>query len=201
MFTSFDLISIFYCFIAIGVIRRLIKKRKALIDDDIHIFDKRLISEVSFFILIPIGVLLHELGHAIAVWYYGGTVVDFEWRVFWGYVSHQGSFTDVQRWWISFSGNLVSILIGIIPLFYISKVRRLIVKEFLITFAKIEIIYSLIFYPVFSFIGFGGDWVRIYDFSIKPYAQITIILHILLMFILRKFGVFKNEESNKPEQF
>ena len=195
MFTAFDLISIFYCVIAIGVIRRLIKKWKALVDDDIDLFDKRFISEVSFFILIPIGVLLHELGHAVATWQVGGEVVEFEWRIFWGYIIPAGDFTSVQSWWISFSGNLVSILLGIIPLFFISRVRRLIIKELLINFARIELIYSLIFYPIFSFVGFRGDWVRIYDFSVKPYAQITLALHIVLLIVLWKMGVFKDEEK------
>ncbi|MCH7928497.1 MAG: M50 family metallopeptidase [Candidatus Dadabacteria bacterium] len=198
MFTAFDLISIFYCVIAIGVIRRLIKNWKPFWDDHVTPFDKRLVTEISFFILIPIGVLLHELGHALATWQVGGTVIEFEWRIFWGYIIPQGDFTTVQRWWISFSGNLVSILIGIIPLFFISRVRKIIVKELLLNFARIELVYSLIVYPLFSFVGFRGDWVRIYDFSVKPYAQITLALHILLLLILWKKGVFKGEE--KPRQ-
>ncbi len=201
MFTAFDLISIFYCIIAIGVVRQLVKNWKVFWDDTVTPYDTRLVTEVAFFLLIPFGVLLHELGHAVAVWQFGGTVVDFEWRIFWGYVSHQGSFTDIQRWWISFSGNLVSILIGIIPLFFISKVRKPIVKELLIYFARLELIYSLIFYPIFSFVGFRGDWVRIYNFSVKPYAQITLALHILLLFVLWKKGVFKGKETNKPADF
>ncbi len=195
MFTAFDLISIFYCVIAIGVIRRLIKNWKPFWDDHVTPFDKRLVTEISFFILIPIGVLLHELGHALATWQVGGTVIEFEWRIFWGYIIPQGDFTTVQRWWISFSGNLVSILIGIIPLFFISRVRKIIVKELLLNFARIELVYSLIVYPLFSFVGFRGDWVRIYDFSVKPYAQITLALHILLLLILWKKGVFKGEEK------
>jgi len=198
MFTAFDLISIFYCVIAIGVIRRLIKNWKSFWDDVVTPYDTRLVTEVAFFLLIPFGVLLHELGHAIAVWHYGGTVLDFEWRVYWGYVSHEGYFTDLERWWISFSGNLVSILIGIIPLFFISRVRKPIIKELLLYFARLELIFSLIVYPLFSFVGFGGDWVRIYNFSVKPYAQITLALHILLLLILWKKGVFKGEE--KPRQ-
>lgn len=190
MFTAFDLISIFYCVIALGVIRRLIKNRQSFWDDIISPQDMRLVSETAFFLLIPIGVLLHELGHAVAVWHYGGTVVDFEWRIFWGYVLPEGDFTIPQHWWISFSGNLVSIVIGIIPLFFISRLKKLILRLLLAQFAKIELIYSLIFYPLFSFVGFRGDWIRIYDFSIKPYAQITFIFHIVLLIFLWRMGVF-----------
>jgi hypothetical protein len=187
----FDIISVFYCILAIGVIRRLIKDWISFWDDHITPRDRRLITEVSFFILIPIGVLLHELGHALATWQVGGTVVDFEWRIFWGYIIPEGVFTPVQRWWISLSGNLVSVLIGIVPLFINRTVRKPVIREILSYFAKIELIYSLIFYPLFSFVGFRGDWVRIYDFSIKPYAQVMLVVHIILLFLLWRKGVLK----------
>lgn len=191
MFSIFDIISVFYCILAVGVVRRLIKNRESFWDDYITPQDRRLVTEVSFFIFIPIGVLLHELGHALATWHFGGTVVDFEWRIFWGYIIPEGVFTPVQRWWISLSGNLVSVLIGIIPLFIVKTVRKPVIREILLYFAKIEIIYSLIFYPAFSFVGYMGDWVRIYNFSIKPYAQITLAVHIVLLLLLWKKGVFK----------
>jgi len=85
-----------------------------------------------------------------------------------------------------------------IPLFLIGRVRKPIIKELLLYFARLELIFSLIVYPIFSFVGFGGDWVRIYNFSVKPYAQITLALHILLLLILWNKGVFKGEE--KPRQ-
>lgn len=191
MFSIFDLISIFYCFIAVGVIRRLVKNWKFFWDDHITPQDKRLVSEVSFFILIPLGVLLHELGHALATWQVGGTVLDFEWRIFWGYILPQGDFTPFQRWWIALCGNLISVLIGIIPLFITGRVQKPIINEILSYFAKIELIYSLIFYPAFSFVGFMGDWVRIYDFSVKPYAQVTLAVHIMLLLLLWRKGVFR----------
>lgn len=191
MLSIFDIISVFYCIVAVGVIRRLIKNRESFWDDDITPQDRRLVTEVSFFILIPVGVLLHELGHALATWQVGGTVVDFEWRIFWGYIIPEGIFTQTQRWWIALSGNLVSVLIGIIPLLIVNHVRKEIIREILLYFAKIELIYSLIFYPAFSFVGFMGDWVRIYDFSVKPYAQVTLAVHIIILFIFWRKGVFK----------
>ena len=191
MISIFDIISVFYCILAVGVVRRLIKHRQSFWDDYITPQDRRLVTEISFFILIPIGVLLHELGHAIATWQSGGTVADFEWRIFWGYIVPDGDFTPVQKWWIALSGNLVSVLIGIIPLFVVNTVRKPVIREILLYFAKIELIYSLIFYPAFSFVGFMGDWVRIYNFSVKPYAQITLVIHIMLLFLLWRRGVFR----------
>ncbi len=193
-FISFDLISIFYVLISIKVGIDLYKSRESLLDDNVSRQDRALITQAAFFFLIPIGVLLHELGHAIPVWHFGGEVEEFQWRIFWGYVLPSGEFTQPERWWISFCGNLVSIVIGLIPIPFIRFIKKPIFKELAISFVKIELIYSLIVYPMFSIVSFG-DWTRIYDFSIKPYAQITLVLHILLLVSLFKAGVFK-ERAN-----
>src|SRR5688572_25246786 len=73
---------------------------------------------VSFILLllIPIGVLLHELGHALATWQVGGQVREFQWRVFWGYIVPEGSFSPTEDWWISLSGNLVSVALGLLAI-------------------------------------------------------------------------------------
>lgn len=191
-FISFDLISIFYVIISVKVAKDLYKNRDSLLDNNVTKGDRALITQAAFFFLIPFGVLLHELGHAIPVWHFGGVVEEFQWRIFWGYVLPSGEFTPVERWWISFCGNLVSIFIGLIPIPFISFVCKPIFKELIISFVKIELLYALIVYPMFSIISFG-DWVRIYDFSIKPYAQITLALHIILLVLLFRSGVFREK--------
>lgn len=184
-----DLISIFYVLISIKVITEIIRNRRSLFDDYVSDYDRRLVTQAAFFFLIPFGVLLHELGHAAATWYFGGEVIEFEWRIFWGYVLPEGEFSQVQRWWISVSGNLVSVLYGLLPIPFIRYVRKEIYKEFLKSFVKIELIYSLICYPMFSVVEVG-DWVRIYDFSITPYSQITLLTHIVLLVVLWRSGIF-----------
>lgn len=191
----FDIISIFYVLISIKVARDLIRNKESLLDDFVSNHDRALVTQAAFFFLIPIGVLLHELGHAIATWQVGGTVEEFQWRIFWGYILPSGDFTPIERWWISLSGNLVSILIGLIPIPFIRFVKKSILKELVRSFVKIELIYSLIIYPLFSFTAFKGDWVRIYNFSIKPYAQITLVLHLLLLLSLWRSGIFKERKE------
>ena len=133
------------------------------------------------FILIPIGVLFHEIGHSLATWQVGGTVETFQWRLFWGFIIPSGDFSPVESWWISFSGNLVSILLGLLPIPFILQIRRRIISEIVYSFACIQSIYALIYYPVFSFATGGGDWLKIYDFSIQPLASLTLLLHIGLV--------------------
>ncbi len=187
--SSQDLISIFYVIISVKVALELIRQRRYLFSGFITSYHSRLTVNAAFFFLVPIGVFLHELGHAIAIWYFGGTVTDFEWRIFWGYVASEGDFTDVERWWISFSGNLVSIVLGLISLHLYRYFGKPFFRSLVRNFARLQIVFSLVVYPLFSLIAVG-DWARIYNFSLKPYSQITLGLHILLLFYLRRKGVF-----------
>lgn len=180
----FDWISIVYGLLSLDTLRRLGKNWKGFWDDDVTALDRFLIQRTAVFLLIPLGVLFHELGHAIATWQVGGTVVEFQWRLFWGYIIPSGYFSAVEYWWIALSGNIVSIALGLIAVPAIIFVKKQVIRELLYTFAIIELVYSLIVYPIFSFTGFEGDWVKIYDFSVSPYAQITLIIHMGLIGVL-----------------
>jgi hypothetical protein len=179
--STFDWISLIYSLLSIDTLRRLIKHWDSVWDDVVTGYDQFLIQRIALFVLVPIGVFFHELGHAIATWQVGGMVVEFQWRVFWGYVVPSGSFTAVEYWWIALSGNVVSIALGLMALPAIALTSKQILKELLYSFAVVQLVYSLLFYPIFSFTGFEGDWVKIYDFSIRPYAQITLICHVLMI--------------------
>jgi tetratricopeptide (TPR) repeat protein len=180
MTSLFDLISLLYLFRSATVIVRLGRNWRAFWDAELTPADRRLANEAAFFIFIPLGVFLHEAGHALATWQVGGRVVEFQWRVFWGYIIPAGQFTPLEEWWIALSGNLVSILLGLLPLALLLFVRTGIWAELLEAFARQQLLYALIWYPAFTFIGFG-DWVTIYDFSITPYAQVMLAAHLGLL--------------------
>lgn len=162
------------------VLLRLARGWRGFWDAEVTASDRRLANELAFFVFIPLGVFLHEAGHALATWQVGGRVAEFQWRVFWGYIVPSGNFTPLQDWWIALSGNLVSIALGLLPIALLLRVRRGIWSEILESFARQQLLYALLWYPAFTFIGFG-DWVTIYDFSIAPYAQATAIAHLTLL--------------------
>jgi RimJ/RimL family protein N-acetyltransferase len=176
--------AIIYGIISIDTILRLSNNWGSFWDDKVTAKDRFLLERVAVFILIPLGVLFHELGHALATLQVGGEVREFQWRVVWGYVIAAGNFLPVESWWIAFSGNLVSIALGYLAILAIPLVKKTILKQLFYTFSQAELVYSLIAYPIFSFTTFRGDWLRIYDFSVKPYAQITLGIHLFLVFTL-----------------
>jgi RimJ/RimL family protein N-acetyltransferase len=181
-----DLMAALSTIISIDTIVRLFQNWRSVWDNFISPQDRLLIQRIAVFILIPFGVFFHELGHALATWQVGGQVIEFQWRIFWGYVLSSGNFTPVESWWIALSGNIVSIALGIFGLLVIPFFQKRVFKELFYSFAIAQLVYSLVFYPVFSFTGFQGDWVRIYDFSVQPYAQITLAIHLVLVFSLWK---------------
>ncbi len=176
--------AIIYAILSIDTILRLANNWRSFWDDKVTAKDRFLLERVAVFILIPLGVFFHELGHALATLQVGGEVREFQWRVVWGYVIAAGNFLPVESWWIAFSGNLVSIALGYLAILAIPFVKKAVLKHLFYTFAQAELVYSLVAYPLFSFTAFRGDWLKIYDFSVKPYAQITLAIHLFLVFTL-----------------
>jgi hypothetical protein len=162
----FILISLFYAVIGIGVIRQVIQRRKQLFDLDFTFADRGLVDQAAFFILVPISVALHELGHAIAIWIFGGEVVDFNFYVFAGSVQPRGSFTNDQHILIAVAGTLVNVLLcffAIAVVFLKRPPMRAAYNELLFEFAVISGINALIFYPILDFATeLEGDWTQIY---------------------------------------
>lgn len=179
--SNLDAISILYTVVSINVIWRLCKNWGSFWDERVTAADRQLADAIAVFLMIPLGVFFHEVGHALATWQMGGTVTEFQWRIFWGYVIPSGRFTAPQWWWLAFSGNLVSILLGAIAFPVAHFAQRTILKLMLLTFGRVQLVYSLVLYPLISFLGQRGDWLLIYDWSIQPYARITFAIHLVLL--------------------
>ncbi|WP_232435733.1 GNAT family N-acetyltransferase [Rivularia sp. PCC 7116] len=182
--SSFDFMAIIYGIISIDTILRLFNNWGSFWDDKVTAKDRFILERVAVFILIPLGVFFHEVGHALATLQVGGEVREFQWRVVWGYVIAVGNFLPVESWWIAFSGNLVSIALGFIAILAVPLVKKTVLKHLFYTFSQAQLVYSLVVYPIFSFTTSRGDWLTIYDLSIKPLAQITLGIHLVIVFAL-----------------
>ncbi len=185
MFTLFDLLSVFYVFIGIRAIATLIRQRRAFTDDELTAFDRRLASELAFFVFVPIGVFLHELGHAAATYQVGGTIDwlngGFHYALFWGYVIPRGDFSLVQEWWIALSGNLVSIVYGLLPLALLPLTRKAWIKYTILSFVRIQLGWSLIGYPLITLTGIDSDWRTIYSTRTLYLSAAVFVVHVSLV--------------------
>lgn len=181
MTNYFDLISFIAGLICIQTLLQLSQNWSKFWDAQVTFKDQELAQRLAIFVLIPIGVLLHEIGHSLATWQVGGTVSTLQWRFYWGYIITSGNFGSVEYWWIAFSGNLVSILLGLLPISFIPYIYKRIVGEVLYSYACIQSIYALVWYPLLSLALRRGDWVEIYDFAVQPYATLTLVGHVGLL--------------------
>ena len=152
-------------------------------DDDIRPEDRMRAARVAFLLIIPLGVLLHEFGHALAVWGLGGQVREFNWSYLSGYVVPDRNFDALGEWWVFFSGNLVSILLPIVALGVLLLPVGRMARYLAVTFARLQWYYSLIGYPLLSLGGAQGDWVAIYGIPPWPLKVVLGVAHVGLILL------------------
>ncbi len=71
------LTALIYAFFAAGVVVRLVRAGRKTFDDSFSLADRRLLGAVTFYFLIPLGTLVHALGHVAAIGALGGFVEKF----------------------------------------------------------------------------------------------------------------------------
>lgn len=184
IFGLFNLISLLYILRSLQLTAVIWRERQALRQPPLSHRQKHLAEQASFFIAVPIGVLLHELGHALAVWGFGGEVVEFGYRAFWGYVIPRGSFTPFQVWFIGLAGTLASLFFGLGIWLLFRHHQTPALRYFGLRAFRFQTFFSLVFYPVFTLLGFEGDWAIIYDFGATPvWSGITAVSHAALLLL------------------
>ncbi|MGD1911009.1 MAG: hypothetical protein ACFB2X_09190 [Rivularia sp. (in: cyanobacteria)] len=70
--SSFDFMAIIYNILSIDTILRLFNNWSSFWDDTVTAKDRFLLQRVALFIFIPVRVLFHEIGHALATLQVGG---------------------------------------------------------------------------------------------------------------------------------
>lgn len=183
--TFFDLFSLLYLFRSLQLLNRIRQQWASLVANPLTQQKKHLAEQASFFVAVPPGVFVHELGHALAVWLFGGQVVEFGYRVFWGFVRPSGTFTDAQDWFISLAGTLGSLAFGVAVWLWLRGHRSEAFRYFGLRAFRFQVYFALIYYPIFTIILPIGDWATIYDFGDTPVlSAATAVFHagLLLLF-------------------
>ncbi len=157
----FNLLSLYYVYRSVRLAVELWQQRQRLRVEPLSRWQVHAGEQAAFFLAVPVAVAVHELGHAVAIWAYGGEVVQFAYRFFWGYVLPRGSFTLEERWIIAVAGTAGSLLAGLAIWGAGHLSRSSALRYFGRRALRLQIFFSLIYYPVFSAIGLFGDWVTI----------------------------------------
>lgn len=143
---------------------------------------KRLADQASFFLAVPVAVFFHELAHALMVWAFGGQVLRFNYFFFFGSVEHVGPYMPAQAWFISLAGTLGSLLFGLVVWLVLRNHRSPALSYFGLRSFRYQLYFSLVYYPVFTLLGFYGDWRTIYNFDATPLLSgATAFAHVVLL--------------------
>ena len=180
---TFNTLSLFYLIGAGFTLYQLRQHWGNFWDDTLAAQDRQLAGGVAFFLLVPIGVLLHEFGHMHAAWSTSSQVLGLHYFIYWGYVeivpSSQSALLD---WYIALAGNFVSYALGIACLLAALQVRKmkLIVRVVLAQLGVLELAQTLIAYPLMSLSpDLYGDWDTIYSFQAPVASWATLVVHLL----------------------
>ena len=202
----FDILTILYLFRTVQLSFTIWRERSNFKSEPLTPHKKSLANQASFFIAVPISVFVHEAAHALAIIAAGGEIIDFKYRAFWGYVVPGGTFSAVEMWVIAIAGTLGSILTGLLIWLATRQSQSSSIRYFGLRAARFQIYFSLIYYPLFTLLGFDGDWRTIYDFSSTPWLSgLTLVLHAATLYLFWRFDrqgwfeapAFADEASQK----
>lgn len=177
-----NILSLLYLFRSVQLVVQIGRNWAAVRQEPLTREKQRLAEQAAFFISVPVAVFVHELFHALAIWLCGGQVVEFAYRVFWGYVVPAGDFTPVQEWFISLSGTVGSLLFGVAIWLALRHNPSRTLRYFGLRSFRFQIYFSLLYYPIMTLILPIGDWRTIYDFTQTPWLSLaTALVHAGLL--------------------
>ena len=175
----FTVISLAYFVRGLGLARKGWRRRDELSQEPLTPWKKEWAERAAFYVAVPPGVLVHELGHAAAVWLFGGSVVEFGFGFYWGYVRAAGSFSAAENWMISFAGTVGTLLYAVVLWLFLRRRQASPWRFTGLRTLRFHIYYALVYYPLFTLITFIGDWRTIYNFDATPVLSgATLAIHL-----------------------
>ncbi|MEM7114833.1 MAG: hypothetical protein AAF614_20525 [Chloroflexota bacterium] len=178
------LLALLYAYRAVQLAVTIYRQWTKLLEAPLTRYKKHIAEQASFFVAVPPSVFFHELGHALAVWGFGGQVVRFGYYFFWGFVQPDRVFPNAQQWFISLAGTLGSLLFGFVVWILLRQHRAASMRYFGLRAFRFQIIFSLVYYPLLSLVLPIGDWLTIYNFEATPILSgATAVFHALLLLL------------------
>lgn len=164
----------------LGTLVMLARRRRSFWDRDFTADDRRLATQAAVFVVPPVIVLIHELGHIVGAWAVGGRVLGFHYGLIEGSVTVAGGLSPSADWFVALAGNLAGGLLGLAMAVVGARSTRprRPLRHVLIMGGLLEVGFHLLMYPLLSLSSSTGDWTVIYDFSATPFlCALTVAVH------------------------
>ncbi len=167
--------------VSIYTVKSVVYNVGTLFDEDLTIKDRNLLKQFAFFVLLPMVVLFHEIGHAITARYFGATITAFHWSMFWGEVVIDGKLTPFQHYVVALAGNLFQLA----TCFFALALALIETSPALVALSVYFYIFNglacLIGYPLLSLTAWNDDFAMIYGQPSIQIATVTGIIHVFLI--------------------
>jgi hypothetical protein len=143
--------------------------------------DRQRLQRIVLFLLVPIVVLCHELGHVAAIKLFGGQVAEFHYAFIWGYVVPRGIFTVSQLVWSYLAGSLVQVIIGLAAIGAALVAGSPPIVALLVYLGLWSVAGTVVIYALLSVTGLYGDWIAIYTAPVPALVIPIAVVHALLV--------------------
>lgn len=169
--------------IGLAALVDVVRNRKSLFDERLTMDERQRLTRLALFVLVPLSVILHELGHAVAVKLFGGQILGYGFYLYYGYVEHAGNYTPIQLAWIAVAGTLVNVVLGLGAIAWAwFRPGNVAVRYLLFVFGAFSLLNSLVFYPLLDALGgVAGDWETIYSRQTPAFSAVVGLLHAIIL--------------------
>ena len=169
----------------LGTLFLVARRWRVFWDRDFTAEDRRLATQCAVFVVPPIVVLVHEVGHVLGARLVGGQVLGFHYGLIEGSVRIAGGLSVGELWWVALSGNLVGATTGLamaVAGIAVAGMPRAL-RRILIMGGLLQVAFQLVIYPLLSLSARFGDWQVIYDFGATPgLSTATLVVHAAALF-------------------
>ncbi|HEY9868874.1 MAG TPA: tetratricopeptide repeat protein [Candidatus Obscuribacterales bacterium] len=180
-FAPLDFLNLLFVPLMVLTAVDMVKNWSSLWDREFTVRDRQRLQKIVLFLLVPLVVLCHELGHVAAIKLFGGDVAEFHYAFMWGYVVPSGTFTTSQLVWSYLAGSLVQVIIGLAALAAALVVASPPVVALLVYLGLWSVAGTVVIYALLSVTGLYGDWIAIYTAPVPNLTVAIAIVHTLLV--------------------
>lgn len=182
----FALLSLLYGVLALRVVWHLARSGREVFDHRFTPQDRTLVDQAAFFVLVPVAVALHEVGHAVAIKLYGGRILDWGYFGFAGFVGYDPrGFSPAEQVVVAAAGTIVNLVLagGALALVFGRRPPlRAAINELLLQFAIVSLLNALVVYPLLDVVaGMSGDWTQMYGGGVPALSLLILVLHASIL--------------------
>ncbi len=147
-------------------------------------------------LFLPLMVVIHELGHAVAITLLGGEVTGYKFSLSGASVYYRGINNERDLFIVHLSGVLANILVGGYMLFHVWRFKGHPFQEaFTLIWGIVLFLADIISYTISDiFYDHGGDFDKIYDsypWSVPVFLLIDLVLLLFICYVLSRDAFWK----------